>query len=218
MMQAVLASRPNGRPMAFRPWRRMHGPGLSLLFGGLCVVFALSGQLVMELRGGADERDTGLDPRHLALFGAMSIVVLIGVHIWRTLRGQANGQRDFHRLLKLRLTELPAGGRGPGFFFTIATTTFGMGLLAHTGERGSSTIHDAVVWLVVALAVTIIAANVARFIARVLPDIIFALCAFLVPIDPHKLLVQRVAEHEPTIALRECWSAPLFSRPPPLPA
>jgi len=204
--------------MALKPWRRMHGPSLSLLFGGLCVVFALSGQLVMELRGGADEHDTALDPRHLALFGAMSVVVLIAVRIWRTFREQANGQRDFHRLLKLRLTELPAGGRGPRFFLTIAATTFGLGLLAHTGERESSTIHDAVVWLLVALAVTIIAATVARFIARVLPDIIFAICAFLVAIDSHKLFVQRVPEHEPSIALRECWSAPLFSRPPPLPA
>ena len=137
----------------------------------------------MELRGGADEHDTGLDPRHLALFGAMSVLVLIGVRIWRKLRAQANGQRDFHRLLKSRLTGLPASGRGPGFFLTIAATTFGMGLLAHMGERFSSTTHDAIVWLVVALAVTIIAAGVARFIARVLPDIIVALCAFLVTID-----------------------------------
>ena len=90
--------------MAFETWRRMYGPGLSLFFGGLCVVFALSGQLVMELRGGAHEHDTGLDPRHLALFGAMSVVVLIGVRIWRKLRAQASGQRDFHRLLKSRLT------------------------------------------------------------------------------------------------------------------
>jgi len=92
-------------------------------------------------------------------------------------------------------------------------TTFGMGFLAHVGERGPSTMHDAVGWLVVALVVAI----AARFIVRVSPDLIAAIFSFFIAIDPCRSATF-VREYVPVFTRRECWSPPLFSRPPPLPA
>jgi len=198
-------------------WPRWRLPGLGWLFVGLCSVFAFGGQLLMELHGGAGERDTSLDPRHAALLLATIAIALLGWRVLRTLRAQAEGDRDFHRLLKQSLSELPFRGRGAGFFVAIAATTFGMGLLAHVGERGPSTMHDAIGWFVVALFVAVIAAIVARFIVRVLPDLVAAILAFFVAIDPRRPAA-RAHEYVPILTQRECWSPPLFSRPPPLQA
>ncbi len=170
----------------------------------------------MELHGGVGERDTSLDLRHTALLIATIAIVLLGCRGLRTLRAQADGNRDFHRQLKQSLSELPFRGRGAGFFLTIGTTTFGMGLLAHVGERGPSTIHDAIGWLVVALVVAVIAAIAARFIVRVLPNLVAAMLAFFVAIESRRPAAL-AHEHLPVFTRRECWSPPLFSRPPPLP-
>lgn len=195
-------------------WPRWRLTGLGWLFVGLCAIFALGGQLLMEFRGGAGERDTSLDPRHSALVITMMAIALLGTRLWGNLRSQAAGRRDFHRLLKQSLSELPYAGRGPGFFLTIAATTFGMGLLACIGERGPSTIHDAIGWLIVALIVAVIAAIAARFIVRVLPDLIAVIWAFFVAIDSLRPAAP-VHGYVPVMMRRECWSPPLFSRPPP---
>ncbi len=171
----------------------------------------------MEFHGGAGERDTSFDPRHAGLLTVTIAIALLGWCGLRALRRQAEGDRDFHRLLKQSLSELPFRGRGAGFFLTIAVATFGMGLLAHIGERGPSTIHDAIGWLVVALCVAVVAAIAARFIVRVLPDIVAAILAFFVAIDPRRPATL-VHEYVPILTERECWSPPLFSRPPPLQA
>jgi hypothetical protein len=199
--------------MALLPRWRLSG--LGWLFVALSSVFAFGGQLLMELHGGAGERDTSLDPRHTALLIAVIAIALLGCHWLRTLRAQADGDRDFHRLLKQSLSELPFRGRGAGFFLTIAMTTFGMGLLAHIGERSPSTVHDAIGWLVVALFVGVIAAIAARFIVRVLPDVVAAILAFFIAIDPRRS-APLVHGHVPVFTRRECWSPPLFNRPPPL--
>ncbi len=198
-------------------WPRWGLSGLGWPFVGLCAVFAFGGQLFMEFHGGAGERDTSLDPRHAALLIATIAIALLGWRVLRALRAQAEGDRDFHRLLKQSLSELPFLGRGAGFFLTIAATTFGMGLLAHVGERGPSTLHDAVGWFVVALFVAVVAALAARFIVRVLPDLVAAILAFFIAIEPRQA-VALLHEHMPVFTRRKCWSPPLFSRPPPLQA
>ncbi len=198
-------------------WPRGRLPGLGWLFVALCCVFAFGGQLLMELHGGAGERDTSLDPRHAALLIATIAIALLGCRGLRTLRGQADGDRDFHRLLKQSLSELPFKGRGAGFFLTIAMATFGMGLLAHVGERGPSTIHDAIGWLFVALVVAVIAAIAARFIVRVLPDLVAAILAFFLAIESRRPAAL-AHEHVPVFRRRKRWLPSLFSRPPPLQA
>jgi len=198
-------------------WPRWRLSGLGWLFVGLSSVFAFGGQLLMELGGGVGERDTSLDPRHVALMIATIAIVLVGWRVLRTLRAQAEGDRDLHRLLKHSLNELPFRGRGAGFFLTIAATTFGMGLLAQVGERGPSTLHDAIGWFVVALFVAMLAAIVGHFIVRVLPDLVAAILAFFIAIEPRRS-ASLVHEHVPVFTRRECWSPPLFSRPPPLQA
>jgi len=201
--------------MALWPRRRLRGLGWLLV--ALCSDFAFGGQLLMELHGGAGERDTSFDPRHAALLVATVTIALLGCRGLRILRAQADGDRDFHRLLKQSLSELPFKGRGAGFFLTIAMATFGMGLLAHVGERGPSTIHDAIGWLFVALVVAVIAAIAARFIVRVLPDLVAAILAFFLAIESRRPAAL-AHEHVPVFTRRECWSPPLFSRPPPLQA
>lgn len=196
-------------------WPRWRLPGLGWLFAGLCCVFAFGGQLFMELHEGIGERNTGLDPRHAALLIATIAIALVGWRVLRSLRAQAEGGRDFHRLLKQSLSELPFKGRGAGFFVTIAVTTFGMGLLAHINERGPSTLHDAIGWFVVALFVAVVAAIAARFIVRILPDLVAAILAFFIAIDPRRSATL-VHEYVPVFTRRECWSPPLFNRPPPL--
>ncbi len=111
-------------------WPRGRLPRLGWLFVALCCVFAFGGQLLMELHGGAGERGTSFDPRHAALLVATVTVALLGCRGLRILRAQADGDRDFHWLLKQSLSELPFKGRGAGFFLTIAMATFGIGLLA----------------------------------------------------------------------------------------
>ncbi len=196
-------------------WPRWRVPGLGWLFVAMCSVFAFGGQLLMELHGGAGELDTSFDPRHTALLIATVTIALLGCRGLRTLRAQADGDRDFHRLLKQSISELPFRGHGTGFFLTIAMTTFGMGLLAHVGERGSSTIHDAIGWLLVALAVAVIVAITARFVARVLPDLVAAILAFFIAIEPRRPATL-AHEYVPVVTRRERWLPQLFSRPPPL--
>ena len=196
-------------------WPRWRLPGLGWLFVGQCCVFAFGGQLLMELHGGAGEHDTSPDLRHAALLIATITIAVLAIRRLRTSRAQADGNRDFHRLLKQSLRELPFRGCGAGFFLTIATMTFGMGLFAHTGERSSSSVHDAIGWLVVALVVAVIAAIAARFIARVLPDVVAAILAFFIAIDSYRSATL-VHEHVPVFTRRGCWSPSLFNRPPPL--
>jgi len=94
-------------------WPRLRLPRLGGLFVELCSVFAFGGQLLMELHGGAGERDANLDPRHAALLIATIAIALLGFRGLRTLRAQAEGARDFHRLLKHSLSELPFRGAAP---------------------------------------------------------------------------------------------------------
>ncbi len=185
-------------------WPRLRLTELGWLFVDLCAIFAFGGQLLMEVHGGAGERDTSLDPRHAALLIAMFAIALLGWRVLRTLRAQAAGERDSHRRLKQGLSELPFRGRGAGFFSTVAVTTFGMGVLAHVGERGPSAIHDAFGWLVVALVVAVIAAIAVRFIVRVLPDLVAAILAFFVAIDSCQQAAI-VHEYMRVLTRRECW-------------
>jgi len=53
----------------------------------------------MELHGGVGERDTSLEPRHTALLIATIAIVLLGCRGLRTLRAQADGDRDFQRVM-----------------------------------------------------------------------------------------------------------------------
>ncbi len=199
------------------PWPRWRLPALGWVFVGLCAVFAFGGQLFTELHGGAGEHDISLDPRHAALLIATIAIAVLGWRALCALRSQSEGDRDFHRLLKQSLSELPFRGRGAGFFLTVAATTFGMGLLAHVGERGSSALHDAIGWFAVALFVAVVAAIAARFIVRVLPDLVAAILAFFIAIEPRRS-ASLVHEHVPVFTRRECWSPPFLSRPPPLEA
>lgn len=192
---------------------------LGAAYMAVCAVFALCGQLLMELHGGASEIDDAFDLRHLGL--AISALVLLASSIFAIgkLRAGAAGPRDGHRIVKLASSGLPFRGRGPWFATLTTLVTFGIGALAHVGEHGASTLHDAVGWLVIALLVAVVGAFLTRFIVRALPTIASAVLLLLAvacgtPCRSRYDIHDRIA----TNGLRRHPPPPLLSRPPPLQA
>jgi len=171
----------------------------------------------MELHGGAGERDTSMDPRHLAFIVVVASIALAMTVIGRRLRTHANSGRDLKRLLTLGLRRLPYEGHGWGFSATTIATTFAIGVLAQVSERGPSWLHDMLGWFIVAFLTALVAAIAARFIVRALPDFVAALIAIIAPADADEA-ASCLFDDAPIIIRRERWFTTLFSRPPPLPA
>jgi len=199
-----------------RRWAKRRIPDLAWFFASLCAIFAVGGQLIMESYGEVGERETIFNARHIVLLVAGLAAAFAAFRTLRALRANARGRRDLHRLLKEKLRELPCDGSGCGFVLTTVVTTFAIGFLAHVGERDASIAHDASGWLAIALLVGIIAAIVARFVLRTLPEVVAILFTRYVAIEgkPYR---SRFENDAIPYAARRVYSSPWrFGRPPPL--